>query len=46
MARRRMIYEGQAKILYEGPEPVTIVMSTLAIAGLGRYVRRRTIARR
>ena len=25
MARRRMIYEGKAKILYEGPEPGTIV---------------------
>lgn len=25
MARRRMIYEGKAKILYEGPEPNTIV---------------------
>lgn len=25
MARRRMIYEGKAKILYEGPEPDTII---------------------
>ncbi|MEE2526156.1 phosphoribosylaminoimidazolesuccinocarboxamide synthase [Hyphobacterium sp. HN65] len=25
MARRKMIYEGKAKILYEGPEPGTIV---------------------
>ena len=25
MARRRMIYEGKAKVLYEGPEPGTIV---------------------
>jgi len=25
MARRRLIYEGKAKILYEGPEPGTIV---------------------
>ena len=25
MARRRMIYEGKAKILYEGPEPGTII---------------------
>ena len=25
MARRRMIYEGKAKILYEGPEPGTLV---------------------
>ena len=25
MARRRMIYEGKAKILYEGPDPDTIV---------------------
>ena len=25
MARRRKIYEGKAKILYEGPEPGTIV---------------------
>ena len=25
MARRRMIYEGKAKILYEGPEPDTLI---------------------
>ena len=25
MARRRLIYEGKAKILYEGPEPGTII---------------------
>ena len=25
MARRKMIYEGKAKILYEGPEPGTFV---------------------
>ncbi|QIK41125.1 phosphoribosylaminoimidazolesuccinocarboxamide synthase [Pontivivens nitratireducens] len=25
MARRRMIYEGKAKILYEGPEPGTLI---------------------
>ncbi|HWA31819.1 MAG TPA: phosphoribosylaminoimidazolesuccinocarboxamide synthase, partial [Rhizomicrobium sp.] len=25
MKRRRMIYEGKAKILYEGPEPGTLV---------------------
>jgi phosphoribosylaminoimidazole-succinocarboxamide synthase len=25
MARRKLIYEGKAKILYEGPEPGTIV---------------------
>jgi len=25
MARRRMVYEGKAKILYEGPEPDTLV---------------------
>ncbi|MEL7130136.1 MAG: phosphoribosylaminoimidazolesuccinocarboxamide synthase, partial [Pseudomonadota bacterium] len=25
MSRRRMIYEGKAKILYEGPEPGTLV---------------------
>ena len=25
MTRRRKIYEGKAKILYEGPEPGTIV---------------------
>ena len=25
MARRKKIYEGKAKILYEGPEPGTIV---------------------
>ena len=25
MARRRQIYEGKAKILYEGPEPGTII---------------------
>ncbi len=25
MARRRMVYEGKAKILYEGPEPGTLV---------------------
>ncbi|MBI75652.1 MAG: phosphoribosylaminoimidazolesuccinocarboxamide synthase, partial [Oceanicaulis sp.] len=25
MSRRKMIYEGKAKILYEGPEPGTIV---------------------
>ncbi|MBW2495301.1 MAG: phosphoribosylaminoimidazolesuccinocarboxamide synthase, partial [Deltaproteobacteria bacterium] len=25
MARRRMVYEGKAKILYEGSEPGTLV---------------------
>jgi phosphoribosylaminoimidazole-succinocarboxamide synthase len=25
MARRKKIYEGKAKILYEGPEPGTLV---------------------
>ena len=25
MARRRMVYEGKAKILYEGPEPGTFI---------------------
>jgi phosphoribosylaminoimidazole-succinocarboxamide synthase len=25
MTRRRKIYEGKAKILYEGPEPGTII---------------------
>jgi phosphoribosylaminoimidazole-succinocarboxamide synthase len=25
MSRRRMIYEGKAKILYEGPEPGTLI---------------------
>ena len=25
MARRRQIFEGKAKILYEGPEPGTLV---------------------
>ncbi|MEP6011389.1 MAG: phosphoribosylaminoimidazolesuccinocarboxamide synthase, partial [Parasphingorhabdus sp.] len=25
MSRRRQIYEGKAKILYEGPEPGTII---------------------
>ena len=25
MARRRILYEGKAKILYEGPEPGTLV---------------------
>ena len=25
MARRRQIYEGKAKILYEGPEPGTLI---------------------
>ena len=25
MKRRRMIYEGKAKILYEGPEPGTVI---------------------
>ncbi|MEL6774179.1 MAG: phosphoribosylaminoimidazolesuccinocarboxamide synthase, partial [Pseudomonadota bacterium] len=25
MARRRLVYEGKAKILYEGPEPGTLV---------------------
>ncbi len=25
MSRRRRIYEGKAKVLYEGPEPGTIV---------------------
>ncbi len=25
MARRRMVYEGKAKILYEGPEPETLI---------------------
>ena len=26
MSRRRQIYEGKAKILYEGPEPGTIIV--------------------
>ena len=25
MARRRLVYEGKAKILYEGPEPDTLI---------------------
>ena len=25
MARRKLVYEGKAKILYEGPEPGTLV---------------------
>ena len=25
MSRRRLIYEGKAKILYEGPEPGTLI---------------------
>ncbi|MDB5712856.1 MAG: hypothetical protein JWO15_253, partial [Sphingomonadales bacterium] len=25
MTRRRQIYEGKAKILYEGPEPGTLI---------------------
>ncbi|HET9067130.1 MAG TPA: phosphoribosylaminoimidazolesuccinocarboxamide synthase, partial [Amaricoccus sp.] len=25
MARRRLVYEGKAKILYEGPEPETLI---------------------
>ncbi len=25
MSRRKMLYEGKAKILYEGPEPGTVV---------------------
>ena len=25
MSRRRRIYEGKAKILYEGPEPATLI---------------------
>ena len=25
MARRRKLYEGKAKILYEGPEPGTLI---------------------
>ncbi|KAF0116563.1 MAG: phosphoribosylaminoimidazole-succinocarboxamide synthase, partial [Rhodospirillaceae bacterium] len=25
MARRRQIYEGKAKVLFEGPEPGTLV---------------------
>ena len=29
MSRRRQIYEGKAKILYEGPEPGTIVQLSL-----------------
>ena len=27
MARRRLIYEGRGKVLYDGPEPGTIVLS-------------------
>ena len=27
MARRRQLHEGKAKILYEGPEPGTLVQS-------------------
>ena len=29
MARRKMIYEGKAKILYEGPEPGTVIQVDL-----------------
>ncbi|NQV20218.1 MAG: phosphoribosylaminoimidazolesuccinocarboxamide synthase, partial [Rhodospirillales bacterium] len=25
MSRRRQVYEGKAKVLYEGPEPGTLV---------------------
>ena len=25
MARRKLVYEGKAKILYEGPDPSTLV---------------------
>ena len=41
MKRRRMIYEGKAKILYEGPEPGTIVPAALALAGMAFYRMRR-----
>ena len=38
--RRRMIYEGKAKILYEGPEPGTIILEILDNrAGLRPFIK-------
>ena len=34
MARRRQIYEGKAKILYEGPEPGTLILLGTGLMGL------------
>ena len=44
MSRRRQVYEGKAKVLYEGPEPGTLIqyfnvqpfIATLAMMFLGR----------
>ncbi len=32
MARRKRIYEGKAKVVYEGPEPATLVLYFMDVA--------------
>lgn len=44
MARRRQIYEGKAKVLFEGPEPGTLVQHFKDDAGACRGGKRGTIA--
>src|SRR4051794_4901626 len=43
MARRRQIYEGRAKVLFEGPEPGTLVQHFKDDASAGREGERGTI---
>ena len=34
MNRRRQVYEGKAKVLFEGPEPGTLVLLATGLLGL------------
>ena len=44
MSRRRQVYEGKAKILYEGPEPGTLVQYFKDVATAFNAQKRGTIA--
>jgi len=41
MTRRKQIYEGKAKVMFEGPEPGTLVLFATGLLGLAVMVRRR-----
>ena len=43
MARRKKIYEGKAKVLYEGPEPGTLVQYFKDDATAGNGAKKATI---